>query len=69
MTFRVSMNHALQTYRASFDLAASIPRREAFDYETNDPKIRVRLRQSSATSSMPGQSANSTLYRASAAAA
>jgi hypothetical protein len=40
MTFRVSRNHALQTYRASFDLAARYAylTAKAYDYETNpDP--------------------------------
>jgi hypothetical protein len=39
-TFRVSRNHALQTYRAAFDLAArySYLAAKAYDYETNfDP--------------------------------
>ena len=37
MTFRVSRNHALQTYRSSFDLAARYAylAATAFDYETN----------------------------------
>ena len=37
MTFRVSRNHALQTYRSSFDLAArySYLAATAYDYETN----------------------------------
>ncbi|VGO20758.1 hypothetical protein [Pontiella sulfatireligans] len=40
MTFRVSRNHALQTYRNSFDLAAryAFLAAKAYDYETNfDP--------------------------------
>ncbi len=40
MTFRVSRNHALQNYRASFDLAAryAYMAAKAYDYETNlDP--------------------------------
>ena len=40
MTFRVARNHALQTYRASFDLAARYAylAAKAYDYETNlDP--------------------------------
>ena len=37
MTFRVSRNHALQTYRSSFDLAARYAylAASAYDYETN----------------------------------
>lgn len=37
MTFRVSRNHALQTYRSTFDLAArySYLAASAYDYETN----------------------------------
>ncbi len=37
MTFRVSRNHALQTYRSSFDLASrySFLAASAYDYETN----------------------------------
>jgi len=37
MTFRVSRNHALQTYRSSFDLAARYAylTASAYDYETN----------------------------------
>ena len=37
MTFRVSRNHALQTYRAAFDLAARYAylTAKAYDYETN----------------------------------
>ncbi len=40
MTFRVSRNHAMQTYRATFDLAARYAylAAKAYDYETNfDP--------------------------------
>jgi hypothetical protein len=37
MTFRVARNHALQTYRSSFDLAARYAylAASAYDYETN----------------------------------